>query len=176
MKTTANTCALGAAALFFVSGMAISAAEPAQAKAPLTADVLASSKPGDWRLLDPENTLYVELATGRVVIELAPAFAPKHVANVKALAREHYFDGLPLVRAQDNYVAMWADPNAEKPELARKISHAQKTLPPEFERDLDPEAALHPPAGRRCLCARGRFFRRLSRGARPAQRQDVAGA
>jgi peptidylprolyl isomerase len=139
MKRTAITCALGLTALFFVSAMAISAAEPAQGKSPLTADVLANSKPGDWRPLDPENTLYVELATGRVVIELAPAFAPRHVANVKALAREHYFDGLPLVRAQDNYVAMWADPDAEKPDKARRILHAQRTLPPEFECDLDPK-------------------------------------
>jgi peptidylprolyl isomerase len=103
------------------------------------AEVLAASTPGDWRQLDPQNTLYLELASGRVVIELAPAFAPRHVANVKALAREHYYDGLAIVRAQDNYVVQWADPNAEKPELARKIQHAQRTLPGEFDRALDPD-------------------------------------
>ncbi len=81
----------------------------------------------------------MELAGGRVVIELAPDFAPRHVANVKALAREHYYDGLAIVRVQDNYVVQWADPDAEKPELARKIQHAQKTLPPEFDRALDPK-------------------------------------
>ena len=101
------------------------------------AAVLAASKPGDWRGLDPENTLYVELAGGRVVIELAPAFAPRHVANVKALAREHYWDGLAIVRVQDNYVVQWADPDAEKPESARKVQHAVRTLPAEFERPLD---------------------------------------
>jgi peptidylprolyl isomerase len=100
------------------------------------ADVLAASKASDWRPLDPENTLYLELASGRVVIELAPAFAPRHVANVKALARERYYDGLAIVRAQDNYVVQWADPDAEKPERARKIRNAQKTLPPEFERSI----------------------------------------
>jgi len=42
----------------------------------------------DWHALDPENTLYLGLASGRVVIELAPSFAPLHVVNVKALARE----------------------------------------------------------------------------------------
>jgi peptidylprolyl isomerase len=46
------------------------------------ADVLAASKPDDWRALDPENTLYMDLSAGRVVIELAPTFAPQHVANV----------------------------------------------------------------------------------------------
>jgi cyclophilin family peptidyl-prolyl cis-trans isomerase len=108
-------------------------------KARTMAAILAASKPADWRPLDPENTLYLELASGRVVIELAPSFAPRHVANVKALTREHYFDGLAILRAQDNYVVQWGDPNAEKPELARKIQHAQRTLPPEFERVLDPK-------------------------------------
>jgi peptidylprolyl isomerase len=116
---------------------AASAEEKTKSKGPILAEVLAASKPGDWRALDPENTLYLELAGGRVVIELAPAFAPKHVANVKALAREHYFDGLAILRAQDNYVVQWGDPNAENPALARKIEHAQKTLPAEFDRALD---------------------------------------
>jgi peptidylprolyl isomerase len=39
-------------------------------------EVLASSKPADWRVLDPENTLYLDLTAGRVVMELAPEFAP----------------------------------------------------------------------------------------------------
>jgi peptidylprolyl isomerase len=103
------------------------------------AQVLADSKPGDWRPLDPENTLYLELASGRVVIELAPVFAPQHVANVKALVREHYFDGLAIIRAQDNYVVQWGDPEAEKPESKRKIKNARATLPAEFERALDPK-------------------------------------
>jgi peptidylprolyl isomerase len=102
------------------------------------AEVLAASQPGDWRPLDPENTLYLELAAGRVVIELAPEFAPRHVANVKALAREQYFDGLAVVRCQDNYVVQWADPNAEKPQLKRPIHFAQASLSPEFDRKLDP--------------------------------------
>jgi len=81
--------------------------------------------------------LYLELAAGRVVIELAPDFAPRHVDNVKTLAREKYFDGLAIIRAQDNYVVQWGDPNAEKPELKRKIKTAKATLPAEFERSLD---------------------------------------
>src|SRR6266704_1884619 len=124
------------ALLMLLVETAIAADIPKQ-KALTMADVLAASKPGDWRALDPERTLYVELASGRVVIELAPMFAPRHVANVKALAREHYYDGLAIVRAQDNYVVQWADPDAEKPELARKVQHAQKTLPAEFERAFD---------------------------------------
>jgi len=121
-----------------VPAMVAVAARAAETNQPLTmARVLAESKPADWRPVDPENTLYIELAAGRVIVELAPAFAPNHVANVKALAREHYFDGLAIVRAQDNYVVQLADPNAEKPELARKIKTAKRTLPPEFDRPLD---------------------------------------
>jgi peptidylprolyl isomerase len=101
------------------------------------ARVLAESKPSDWRPLDPQNTLYLDLASGRVVIELAPEFATQHVVNVKALAREHYFDGLAIIRAQDNYVVQWGDPNAEKPELKRKIKTAKATLPAEFDRSID---------------------------------------
>src|SRR6266446_6231684 len=113
-------------------------AADASKRKPLTmAEVLAASQAADWQALDPENTLYLELASGRVVIEMAPNFAPLHVANVKALTREHYYDGLSIVRAQDNYVVQLADPNAEKPELARKIQHAKRTLPPEFDRALD---------------------------------------
>src|SRR5258707_9490310 len=93
-----------ALALLLFFGEPGAAAEAVNQKAVTTASILAASNPGDWRPLDPENTLYVELPAGRVVIELAPDFAPRHVANVKALAREHYYDGLAIVRCQDNYV------------------------------------------------------------------------
>jgi peptidylprolyl isomerase len=97
---------------------------------PLTsADVLATSAAGDWRPLDPQNTLYVELPAGRVIIELAPEFAPRHVTNIEALAREGYYDGVAIVRSQDNYVVQWADPNGKRP-----IKNAQRTLAAEFER------------------------------------------
>jgi peptidylprolyl isomerase len=108
------------------------------------ASILAASKPQDWRPLDPENTLYIDLASGRVVIELAPQFAPRHVANVKALAREGYFNGLAILRCQDNYVVQWGDPEAEKPELMRKMKQGKPSLPPEFDRPLDPQMPFTP--------------------------------
>ncbi|MGA2710245.1 MAG: peptidylprolyl isomerase [Steroidobacteraceae bacterium] len=54
-----------------------------------------------WRRPDPDNTLYLQLSSGRVIIELAPRVAPHHVANIKALVRAHYFDGLGILRVQD---------------------------------------------------------------------------
>lgn len=93
------------------------------------ADAIKASKPSDWRALDPANTLYMETPAGRVVIELAPQFAPKHVANIKALVAEQYYDGLAILRAQDNWVVQWGDPNEKNP---KPIKHAQRTLPGEF--------------------------------------------
>jgi len=102
------------------------------------ADILAASKASDWRPLDPENTLYLDLPAGRVVFELAPAYAPAHVANVKALAREGYYDGLAILRVQDNYVAQWGD--AEEDEAkAKPITKGKRTLPAEFDRAITAE-------------------------------------
>ena len=109
---------------------ALAANEPVH-KALTTDQILAASTPMDWRPLDPQNTLYVELATGRVVIELEPLFAPNHVANVVALARGRYFDGLTIYRTQDNYVVEFGDPDKKKP-----VGTAHRTLAAEFERPL----------------------------------------
>jgi hypothetical protein len=51
------------------------------------AEVRAAAAPADWRPLDPESTLYLELDRRRVIIELAPRFAPEHAANIRQLAR-----------------------------------------------------------------------------------------
>lgn len=91
------------------------------------ADVLKASQASDWRPLNPENTLYLELEKGRVVIELAPAFAPKNVANIKALVKEGYFDGLAIIRSHDNYVAQWGDPSEK-----REFKNASKKVDAEF--------------------------------------------
>jgi peptidylprolyl isomerase len=116
-----------------VTASAPAFAQAAGARPKTMTDVLAASTAIDWRRLDPENTMYLDLPSGRVVIELAPAFAPTHVANVKALVREGYFDGLAVVRSQDNYVAQWADPDAADEKKRRPIAKAKRTLPAEFD-------------------------------------------
>ncbi len=93
------------------------------------ADVLAAAPDAHWRKLDPDNTLYMDLPEGRVVIELAPFFAPNHVANIKALIGEKYFDGLFILRAQDNYVVQWGDPDEKNP---KPIKVAKRKLKGEF--------------------------------------------
>ncbi len=117
-------------------------AEAAPEKPPSSADILAASSPEDWRRIADENLMVIELAKGRVLIELAPAFAPLHVANLKKLVREHYFDGLAVMRVQDNYVAQWGDADAKKP-----IRTASRTLPAEFFRKLDQALPFTPLAG-----------------------------
>jgi cyclophilin family peptidyl-prolyl cis-trans isomerase len=124
-------------AAFALSACAAATNDQAKAAAPKPAytsygDLLKSSQPSDWRALDAENTLYLELAAGRVVMELAPAFAPQHAANIKALAREGYFNGLVILRVQENYVVQWGDPSEKK--LPQK---AKKNLSPEFTVAID---------------------------------------
>jgi peptidylprolyl isomerase len=93
------------------------------------AEVLADTSPADWRAVNPANTLYLDLDAGRVIIELAPQFAPNSVANILALVRAGYFDGLSINRVQDNFVVQWGDPDATKP-----LGAAAKRIAPEFAR------------------------------------------
>lgn len=96
-----------------------------------TADILEASPAADWRALDPQNTYYLQLPRGRVVFELAPAYAPLHADNIRTLAREKYFDGLAVIRAQDNYVVQWGDPEEDEAK-AKSLGTAKAELAPEF--------------------------------------------
>jgi peptidylprolyl isomerase len=123
-------CALG-----FLSLSAATIGAPAPdpaAKHPTMSEVLAATTPADWRPLDPENTLYMDLPSGRVIIELAPAFAPLHVRNIKTLAKAGYYDGLAVDREQDNYVAQWGDP-----ENQHAVPAGIGKTAPEFDAPLD---------------------------------------
>ena len=110
------------------------ATEAASAATLTMAQVLEASKADEWRSPDPEQLLYLEIPGGRVVIELAQTFAPRHVANIQQLVKIKYFDGLAILRAQDNFVVQWGDPNAEDEATRRSVGEAARTLGPEFER------------------------------------------
>jgi peptidylprolyl isomerase len=78
-------------------------------------DIVAQSPASAWKAIPADDLLVMDLANGgRVVIQLAPEFAPVHVANIKALARGDYWQGATVYRLQDNYVAQWGH-NADKP-------------------------------------------------------------
>jgi len=57
-----------------------------------------------------ENTLYLDLKDGRVVIELRPDLAPKHVKRIKELARQGFYDGVVFHRVIDGFMAQTGDP------------------------------------------------------------------
>lgn len=59
---------------------------------------------------DLENTLYLELKDGRVTIALRPDLAPNHVARIKELARQHFYDGLKFHRVIEGFMAQTGDP------------------------------------------------------------------
>ena len=108
--------------------LAVAAGESPKSKT--TQELLDASQPSDWRTLDPANTLYLELANGRVVIELAPGFAPAHVANIRTLAHEGYWDGMSINRSQDNFVVQWGDGVEARFEvLVREFNTVASTSP-----------------------------------------------
>jgi len=132
------------AALALTSSLlALPALAAEQAKpTPTAKEILAKSMPAEWRTPDPQNLLFMQLPGGRVVIELAPDFTPLHAANIRTLVRQRYFDGLAIIRVQDNFVTQWGDPNdddnGDKSKI-RSLGKASKTLPPEFTRAIDPK-------------------------------------
>lgn len=73
----------------------------------LIAPEYAMSQPTN---LDPENTLYMDLKDGRVVIQLRPDLAPKHVARIKELTRQGFYNGLVFHRVIDGFMAQGGDP------------------------------------------------------------------
>lgn len=65
---------------------------------------------GTGSAADPENTLYLDLESGRVVIEMLPDVAPNHVARIKELAREGFYDGVVFHRVIEGFMAQTGDP------------------------------------------------------------------
>lgn len=61
---------------------------------------------------DPENTLYMDLASGRVTIELRHDLAPAHTARIKELAREGFYDGVVFHRVIEGFMAQTGDPTS----------------------------------------------------------------
>ncbi len=105
--------------------------------APLTpASVLESASDADWRTPDPDKIMVMEIASGRVIFELSEQFAPAHIANLKVLIKQRYFDGLAIIRSQDNYVAQWGDSQAGT-DLAKSQGKAKASLEPEFFRAFE---------------------------------------
>ena len=79
-------------------------------------DVVNAAPASAWKTIPSDDLMLMDLANGgRVVIQLAPAFAPVHVANIKALAKSGYWNGATVYRVHDNYVAQWGRNESDKP-------------------------------------------------------------
>ncbi|AEO48260.1 peptidylprolyl isomerase [Rhodospirillum rubrum F11] len=86
----------------------------------------------DTKAADPENTLYMDLKDGRVVIELRPDLAPKHVERIKLLVRKGFYDGTPFHRVIDGFMVQGGDPTgtgrggSDLPDLPAEFSPPSK--------------------------------------------------
>lgn len=114
--------------------LALTAAAPA-AKLQTPIDVIAGAPAAAWRTIPAEDLMVMELAgDGRVVIQLAPAFAPAHVANIRAFARSGWWSGgkAAIYRVHDNYVVQWGRNETDDPMPAGVV----KLPPAEYHRQL----------------------------------------
>lgn len=102
-------------ALLVLAGAAfVIAASPAKRVTPT--EIVAAAPPAAWRAIPADDLLVMDLKDGgRVVVQLAPAFAPVHVANIRDLAAAGYWEGATIYRVQDNYVTQWGNNESDKP-------------------------------------------------------------
>lgn len=111
------------------------AAAPIEGK-PTVAQILEATTAEDWRALDPENTLYIETERGRVVVALSTRLAQNHVARIKALAREGYYDGLSFYRVIEGFVAQGGDALGARGE--------RETIADEFDEEVGANFDYYP--------------------------------
>ena len=126
-------CRITHAALALAAATAASAQLSTPAPPRTMDEILAAAPAEHWRTPDPDHLLVMTLDSGRVVIELAPDYAPEHAANLRTLTSEGYFDGLTINRAQDNFVVQWGDADGEDPAKAKPLGSANAKLPAEFD-------------------------------------------
>ena len=104
---------------------------PAKPRTP--SEIVAAAPASGWRDIDPDDLLVMDLRNGgRVVIQLAPQFAPVHVANIRALAKGGWWSGASIYRVQDNYVVQWGNNESERPFPAGVVAKP----PAEYHRAL----------------------------------------
>ena len=110
MKRSLVMAACGAA-LIAAPALVAGAApkKPAAAPAPAAAKPSAPGE-GDWRTPDPNNVLVIDTNQGRIVVEMLPEIAPKHVEQIRALAHENFYDGQRFFRVIDKFMAQTGDP------------------------------------------------------------------
>jgi peptidylprolyl isomerase len=99
-----------AAAVAVTASAAPKAKTPVAPPAPAAAAAPAGPGPADWRTPDPANVLVIDTNKGRIVVEMIPEVAPLHVAQVRALAHENFYDGQRFFRVIDKFMDQTGDP------------------------------------------------------------------
>lgn len=126
-------------ALHLIPLVALIAAAPAP-KPRTPTQIIAAAPESAWRMIPADDLLVIDLKTGgRVVIQLAPDFAPVHVANIRALARAHWWDKAAIYRVQDNYVVQWGKNESADPLPADVVAKP----PAEYARPVE-GLSIHP--------------------------------
>jgi peptidylprolyl isomerase len=117
--------------LLLISLLALTAAAPPE-KPRTPTEIVAEAPASAWLAIPADDLLVMQLKNGgRVVIQLAPAFAPVHIANIRALARANYWQGAAIYRVQDNYVVQWGNNETDRPLPQGVVA----TPPAEYEFD-----------------------------------------
>ncbi len=112
--------------LFVLLALLCGALTPGAVSAQAFGQALTPPAPAPEAPLDKENTLYLDLEYGRVVIKMHPELAPRHVARVKELVREGFYDGNVFHRVIDGFMAQTGDPKGNG------TGGSGKNIPAEF--------------------------------------------
>ncbi|MFM5885411.1 MAG: peptidylprolyl isomerase [Novosphingobium sp.] len=132
------------AALLAATPLAAQLPPPKPGDQPSPAEIVAKAPKADWHAIDRNELLVMDLAPDakgkprRVVIQLLPPpFSQGWIGNIRKLAAAHWWDGLAVVRVQDNYVTQWGDPDGEDKAKARALPPGLVEVPQgEYEADL----------------------------------------
>jgi peptidylprolyl isomerase len=121
-----------------LAALAVGLMGAAPAPSPAPQDIIDQSPAAAWQTVAPDDLVVMTLADGHVVTyELAP-FSPVHVANIRALVRQGYFDGASILRVQDDYVVQWGRPDEDPTKPTGVVAN------PPAEYDFAQPKAFHP--------------------------------
>lgn len=125
LLTLAALCAVGSAG-----------AQPEPTAVPSPGEIVAAAPVSDWVDIPASDLLVMTLAPDakgkarQVLIQLMPQpFSQGWVDNIRLLARQRWYDGLSINRAQDNYVVQWGDAEGDNPKRAKPLPAGLKTVP-----------------------------------------------
>ncbi len=111
-----------------ITPLALAAALAVLSPGPLAAQTAPAPVAGDWRTIAPENLLIIDTTKGRVLVELEPRAAPRHIERIRTLADQGFYDGLKFHRVLSGFMAQTGDPlgtgagGSELPDIAGEFT------------------------------------------------------